>query len=43
MQHMDTCYERSEKYRFEALKPVTEFRKYKMSDWAATKSFILPA
>jgi hypothetical protein len=36
---MDMCYRRSEKYILEALKPVTKFRKYNVSDSAAIREF----
>jgi hypothetical protein len=29
---LDTCCERPEKYKTEALKPIVEFRRYKMAD-----------
>ncbi len=34
---MVTCYERPKKYIAEALRPINEFRKYKMSDRAAVR------
>jgi hypothetical protein len=34
---MDTCYERSEKYIVEALRPISKFRKYKMLNSAAVR------
>ncbi len=36
---LDTCYERPEKYMAEVLKPILEFRKYKMCDNAAMREF----
>ncbi len=38
---LDTCFERLEKYLTEALKPILEFRKYKMIDSAAMRKFLL--
>ncbi len=34
---LDTCYERSEKYMVEALRPTSEFRKYKMLNSTAVR------
>ncbi len=36
---LDTCYERPEKYMEEALKPVLEFRKYRVFDSSAVREF----
>ncbi len=36
---LDTCYERPEKYMEEALRPITEFRKYKAADSSAVREF----
>ncbi len=36
---LDTCYERLEKYMEEALKPVLEFRKYRVFDSSAVREF----
>ncbi len=36
---LDTCYERPEKYMKEALKPIVEFRKYKVFDSGAVREF----
>jgi hypothetical protein len=36
---MDTCYERPEKYMAEVLKPILEFRKYRMYDNASVRKF----
>jgi hypothetical protein len=36
---LDTCYERPEKYVEEALRPIVEFRRYKISDSAAVREF----
>jgi hypothetical protein len=36
---LDTCYERPEKYMEEALKPVQEFRKYRVFDNGAIREF----
>ncbi len=36
---LDTCYERPEKYMEEALKPVLEFRKYRLFDNCAIREF----
>jgi hypothetical protein len=36
---LDTCYERPEKYMEEALRPVVDFRRYKITDSAAVREF----
>jgi hypothetical protein len=36
---LDTCYERPEKYMQEALRPIMELRKYKVSDSGAVREF----
>ncbi len=36
---LDTCYERPEKYMEEALRPVVDFRRYKVTDNAAVREF----
>jgi hypothetical protein len=36
---LDTCYERPEKYVAEALKPIIEFRRYKVYDNTAVREF----
>jgi hypothetical protein len=36
---LDTCYERPEKYMEEALRPVVDFRRYKITDNAAVREF----
>jgi hypothetical protein len=36
---LDTCYERPEKYMEEALRPVVDFRRYKVTDSAAVREF----
>ncbi len=36
---LDTCYERPEKYMEEALKPILEFRKYRVFDSGAVREF----
>ncbi len=36
---LDTCYERPEKYMEEALRPVMEFRKYKVTDSSEVREF----
>jgi hypothetical protein len=36
---LDTCYERPGKYAEEALKPIVEFRRYKVIDSAAVREF----
>jgi hypothetical protein len=36
---LDTCYERPEKYAEEALKPIVDFRRYKIVDSAAVREF----
>ncbi len=36
---LDTCYERPEKYMEEALKPILEFRKYRVYDNGAERQF----
>jgi hypothetical protein len=36
---LDTCYERPEKYMEEALRPVLEFRKYRVVDSGAIREF----
>ncbi len=38
---LDTCYERPEKYMEEALKPILEFRKYRVFDNNAVRKFYL--
>ncbi len=38
---LDTCYERLEKYMEEALKPILEFRKYRVFDSNAIREFYL--
>ncbi len=38
---LDTCYERPEKYMEEALRPVLEFRKYRLFDNGAIREFYL--
>jgi ElaB/YqjD/DUF883 family membrane-anchored ribosome-binding protein len=35
----DTCYERPDKYAEEALRPVVDFRRYKIADSAAVREF----
>ncbi len=35
----DTCYERPEKYMEEALRPIVDFRRYKITDNAAVREF----
>ncbi len=37
---LDTCYERPKIYMKEALKPIVEFRKYKMADNATIRELI---
>jgi hypothetical protein len=34
---LDTCYERPDKYTEEALRPIVDFRRYKISDSAAVR------
>jgi hypothetical protein len=36
---LDTCYEKPEKYMVEALKPILEFRKYRVFDNGAVREF----
>jgi putative ubiquitin-RnfH superfamily antitoxin RatB of RatAB toxin-antitoxin module len=36
---LDTCYERPDKYAEEALRPIVDFRKYKIADSAAVREF----
>jgi hypothetical protein len=36
---LDTCYERPEKYMEEALRPIVDFRRYKIADSAAVREF----
>jgi hypothetical protein len=36
---LDTCYERPDKYMEEALQPIVDFRRYKISDSAAVREF----
>jgi hypothetical protein len=36
---LDTCYERPEKYMEEALQPIVDFRRYKITDNAAVREF----
>jgi hypothetical protein len=36
---LDTCYERPEKYMEEALRPLVDFRRYKIADCAAVREF----
>ncbi len=36
---LDTCYERPEKYVEEALRPIVDFRRYKITDSAAVREF----
>jgi hypothetical protein len=36
---LDTCYERPEKYMEEVLRPIVEFRRYKVTDSAAVGEF----
>ncbi len=36
---LDTCYERPDKYMEEALKPILEFRKYRVFDNSAVREF----
>jgi hypothetical protein len=36
---LDTCYERPEKYMEEALRPIVDFRRYKVTDSAAVREF----
>jgi hypothetical protein len=36
---LDACYERPEKYMEEALKPILEFRKYRLFDNSAIREF----
>jgi hypothetical protein len=36
---LDTCYERPEKYMEEVLRPIVEFRRYKITDSAAVREF----
>jgi hypothetical protein len=34
---LDTCFERPEKYMEEVLRPIVEFRRYKVADSAAVR------
>ncbi len=36
---LDTCYERPEKYIAEALKPILEFRRYRVYDNCVVRKF----
>jgi hypothetical protein len=36
---LDTCYERPDKYMEEALRPIVDFRRYKVTDSAAVREF----
>jgi hypothetical protein len=36
---LDTCFERPEKYMDEVLRPIVEFRRYKVADSAAVREF----
>jgi hypothetical protein len=36
---LDTCYEKPKRYMSEALKPIIEFRRYKMADSTAIMDF----
>ncbi len=36
---LDTCYERPEKYMEEALRPIVDFRRYKVTDSVAVREF----
>ncbi len=36
---LDTCYERPDKYAEEALKPIVDFRRYKVVDSAVVREF----
>jgi hypothetical protein len=36
---LDTCYERPDKYMEEALRPIVDFRRYKISDSVAVREF----
>ncbi len=36
---LDTCYERPDKYMEEALRPIVDFRRYKISDSATVREF----
>jgi hypothetical protein len=36
---LDTCYERPDKYAEEALKPIADFRRYKIMDSAAVREY----
>jgi hypothetical protein len=36
---LNTCYERPEKYMEEALRPIVDFRRYKITDSAAVREF----
>jgi hypothetical protein len=36
---LDTCYERPEKYMEEVLRPIVDFRRYKITDSAAVREF----
>ncbi len=38
---LDTCFERPEKYMEEVLRPIMEFRRYKVADSAAVREFYL--
>jgi hypothetical protein len=36
---LDTCYRRPDKYMEEALRPIVDFRRYKIADSAAVREF----
>jgi hypothetical protein len=36
---LDTCYERLEKYMEEALRPIVDFRRYRITDSATVREF----
>ncbi len=36
---LDTCFKRPEKYMEEVLRPIVEFRRYKVADSAAVREF----
>jgi hypothetical protein len=36
---LDTCYKRPDKYMEEALRPIVDFRRYKICDSAAVREF----
>jgi hypothetical protein len=38
---LDTCYERPDKYVEEALRPIVDFRRYKIADSAAVREILL--